>query len=100
MQVLQEFFVQATRATRHDRLSRQQAVLLVEAWLRWPVQETTVALMRAAVDAGQRYGISYWDAAIIEAARILGCAVVLSEDLNHGQAFDGVTVENPFLAHQ
>jgi predicted nucleic acid-binding protein len=44
----------------------------------------------------ERYRISYWDAAIIEAARMLGCEEVLSEDLNHGQSFDGVVVVNPF----
>jgi predicted nucleic acid-binding protein len=43
-----------------------------------------------------RFGISYWDAAIIEAARIPGADVILSEDHNDGQVFDGVTVENPF----
>jgi len=36
--------------------------------------------------------------AIIEAARLLGCRRVLSEDLNHGQEFDGITVVNPFRA--
>jgi predicted nucleic acid-binding protein len=46
--------------------------------------------------ACRRYVISYWDAAIIEASRALGCAIVLSEDLSHGQDYDGVTVQNPF----
>lgn len=40
--------------------------------------------------------MSYWDAAIIEAARALDCDVVLSEDLQHDQDFAGVTVVNPF----
>ena len=44
----------------------------------------------------ERYQISYWDAAIIEAARMLGCDTVLSEDLSDGQDCGGVTVENPF----
>jgi predicted nucleic acid-binding protein len=43
-----------------------------------------------------RFGISYWDAAIIEAARALGCHTVLSEDLGEGTDYSGVTVENPF----
>jgi predicted nucleic acid-binding protein len=42
------------------------------------------------------FQLSYWDAAILEAARSLGCAVVLSEDLSDGQDYDGVRVENPF----
>jgi predicted nucleic acid-binding protein len=44
----------------------------------------------------ERFGISYWDSAIIEAARALGCSTVLSEDLNSGGDYGGVTVVNPF----
>jgi predicted nucleic acid-binding protein len=44
----------------------------------------------------QRFGISYWDAAILEAGRSLGCEVVLSEDLSDGEDYAGVRVENPF----
>jgi predicted nucleic acid-binding protein len=43
-----------------------------------------------------RFGISYWDAAILEAARSLGSEVVLSEELSHGRDYAGVRVENPF----
>jgi predicted nucleic acid-binding protein len=96
VQVLQEFYVQAVRTSRPERLSHEQASLLIEAFLRFPVQETTVELALAAVRSAQRFGISYWDAAIIEAARILGCTVVLTEDLNDGQNYGGVRVENPF----
>lgn len=96
VQVLQEFYVQATRASRTDRLSHAQAAMLIEAWIRFPVQETTLPLMQAAVDATERYRLSYWDAAIIEAARMLACPIVLSEDLAHGRDFDGVRVQNPF----
>jgi len=39
-----------------------------------------------------------WDALIIEAERTGGCRRVLSEDLNSGQDFDGVVVENTFSA--
>jgi predicted nucleic acid-binding protein len=52
--------------------------------------------MMAALDARQRFQLSYWDAAIIEAARAMGCTQVLSEDLNDGQDYGGVQVTNPF----
>jgi predicted nucleic acid-binding protein len=52
--------------------------------------------MMAALDARERFQLSYWDAAIIEAARAMGCAHVLSEDLNDGQDYAGVRVTNPF----
>jgi predicted nucleic acid-binding protein len=96
VQVLQEFYVQATRESRADRLTHEQAAGLLDSFRRFPVQETTLAVMLAAVSTRQRFGISYWDAAIIEAARALECKVVLSEDLSDGQDYGGVRVENPF----
>jgi predicted nucleic acid-binding protein len=52
--------------------------------------------MLAGMSTRERFGISYWDAAILDAARALGCEVVLSEDLSDGQDYAGVRVENPF----
>jgi predicted nucleic acid-binding protein len=99
VQVLQEFYVQATRSTRTDRLSHDQAVLLIESFrLRFPVQDMTVALLHAALATAARFRISYWDAAIVEAARARACTVVLSEDLADGQDFGGVRIQNPFRA--
>jgi predicted nucleic acid-binding protein len=97
VQVLQEFYVQATRESRADRLTEEQAAALVDSFRRFPVQETTVGVALAAISTKQRFGISYWDAAILEAARALGCEVVVSEDLSDGQDYAGVRVENPFV---
>jgi predicted nucleic acid-binding protein len=96
VQVLQEFYVQATRETRADRLPHDQAAKLIDSFRRFPIQETTVDTALSAMSTRQRFSISYWDAAIIEAARALGCKIVLSEDLNNGQDYSGVRVENPF----
>lgn len=98
VQVLQEFYVQATRRTKPDRLSHEQAVALVEAYSRYPVQQTTVALVQAAFVTKERFGVSYWDAAVIEAARALSCPTLLTEDLSDGQDYEGVRVQNPFQA--
>jgi len=96
VQVLQEFYVQATRPTRPRPLAHDEAVGFVRTMLGFPVQELTTAIVLAAVETRKRFGISYWDAAILEAARALRCEVVLSEDLADGQEYDGVSVENPF----
>ena len=96
VQVLQEFYVQATRASRPDPLTHEQAAKLVESFLRFTVVDVTVETMVAAMATRHRFGISYWDAAILEAARSLGCETVLSEDLSDGQDYSGVRVENPF----
>jgi predicted nucleic acid-binding protein len=98
VQVLQEFYVQATRATRPNRIPHDKAQAFVEAWLRFPIQEMTVDIVRAAIESSIRFRISYWDAAIIEAAVALGCKEVLSEDLNPGQSYGGIRVVNPFAA--
>lgn len=98
VQVLQEFFVQATRATRPDRVTAERAQEVVMSLLRFPTAVITPQLMMGAIATSQRYQISYWDAAIIEAARSLRCDVVLSEDLREGQDYGGVRVENPFVA--
>jgi predicted nucleic acid-binding protein len=96
VQVLQEFYVQATRASRPDPISHRQAVLLIESFRRFQVQDLTSGIVLAALDARQRFQLSYWDAAIIEAARAAGCTHVLSEDLGDGQDYGGVQVTNPF----
>jgi len=98
VQVLQEFYVQATRDSRPDPLSHEQAARLVESFLRFPVQEITTTVMLAALATCDRFGLSLWDAAIIEAGRALGCDVVLTEDLSDGQDYAGVRAENPFRA--
>lgn len=96
VQVLQEFYVQATRPSRRNPLPHSIAVELIEKWRRFRIQETTLGIMTAAFEAKERWEISYWDAAIIEAARASGCRELLSEDLADGQSYGGVRVINPF----
>lgn len=96
VQVLQEFYVQATRPDRLGSIAHREALHFIAAWKRFPVQETTVAVMDAALAAKERWRISYWDAAIVESARVAGCHEVLSEDLSDGQSYGGVRVIDPF----
>ena len=96
VQVLQEFYVQATRTTRADRLPHDIAAGLIEAWLRFPLQEMTRGVLLAALEIKAAHGFSYWDSAIIAAARALGCSDVLTEDLSDGRAVAGVRIVNPF----
>ncbi|MBO0768517.1 MAG: PIN domain-containing protein [Solirubrobacterales bacterium] len=96
VQVLQEFYFQATHPRRVVRASHEAACGFVREFLWRRVQPMTIPIFLAATETKQRFQISYWDAAIIEAARALGCATVYSEDLNDGQDYGGVRVENPF----
>jgi predicted nucleic acid-binding protein len=61
-----------------------------------PMVSTDPELVRRAIETSRRFSIAVWDALIIEEARASGCRRVLSEDLQSGQDFEGVVVENPF----
>lgn len=97
IQVLQEFYVQATHATRSDRLPHDLAVQLIATWARFAVQDLNLTVFGRALAIKDRFGLSYWDSAIVAAALTLGCTTLYSEDMGHGQTFDGVAVVNPFL---
>ena len=97
VQVLQEFYVQATRPGATSPIGHDAAVAFIRTLERFALQEQTAVLMHAAFATRVRYGISYWDAAIVEAARMLGCHQILTEDLQHGQDYGGVRAANPFL---
>ena len=96
VQVLQEFYVQATRSSRPDPVRHEDAAELVRTFRRFPVAALTSEIVDAAIETHARFTISYWDAAILESARSLGCDVVLSEDLSDTVDYAGVRVENPF----
>jgi predicted nucleic acid-binding protein len=96
VQVLQEFYVQATRATRADRLPHDIAAGLIATWTRFTVQDITLGILEGALEISTRHGLSYWDSAVVAAARALGCRELFTEDMNHGRSIDGVTVINPF----
>jgi predicted nucleic acid-binding protein len=95
-QVLQEFYVHATRASRSDALSHDVAAGLVRAWTRFPVQEISLAVVTAALDIHATHGFSYWDSAIVAAAQALGCHELLSEDMSHGRRVGDLTILDPF----
>jgi predicted nucleic acid-binding protein len=96
VQVLQEFNVQATRASRPDPIPHDLAVGPIGIWLRFAIQEITLPLLTAALKIEVVSGFSNWDSAIIAAARALGCRRLCSEDMSHGRQIDGVTIVNPF----
>jgi predicted nucleic acid-binding protein len=96
VQVLQEFYVQATRASRPDPIPHPIAAGLIHTWMRFAVQDITVSILTQALDIKAKHGFSYWDGAIIAAARALGCRQLYSEDMAHGRDVEGVVILNPF----
>ena len=95
-QVLQEFYVTATRKIRKP-LAPALAVALMEQYRVFPTVPTDYPLIVAAVELSLRYGVSYWDGAILAAAEVLEAPVLYTEDLAHGQLYGSVRALNPFL---
>lgn len=96
VQVLQEFYVQSTRATRKDSIGHDLAVGLARTWMRFHVQAVTVEVMGLALELRAQHGWSYWDAAVVASGVVAGCDTLLTEDLHHGQVVMGLTIVNPF----
>jgi predicted nucleic acid-binding protein len=96
-QVLQELAVNVRRSLR-NRLSMAQATRLVESFLAWEVVINQPKAVLRAMEIEERFQISFWDAMIVQAAQSAGCEILYSEDLSHGQEYDGVLVVNPFAA--
>ena len=56
----------------------------------------TIDLYERALDIQARYRYSFYDSLIIGAALIGGCSRIYTEDLQHGQRIEGLTIHNPF----
>jgi predicted nucleic acid-binding protein len=95
VQVLQEFYVNATRKLRKP-LTSAKALGIINEYLTWTVVENTGALLTAAISLQQRTRLSFWDSLIVQAAIDGECNRLYSEDLNAGQRFGTVVVVNPF----
>ena len=84
------------RCPEARRSAPEIATQLVHRLARLPCVAIDAHLVQLALDAGQRWRLSHWDASVIEAARQAGCARVVSEDLAAGANYDGLTIKNPF----
>jgi predicted nucleic acid-binding protein len=60
------------------------------------VIETSPAVMLAAADLATDHQLGMWDSVILSAASEAGCRLLLSEDMQNGFTWGGVTVTNPF----
>ncbi len=96
VQVLNEFTVNA-RSKSKLNLSPQQEQEWLSRWMLFPVLALTLETFLAAQLIHARFQISHWDSLILAAARETNSATVYSEDLNHGQDYDGIKVINPFV---
>lgn len=93
VQVLQEFYVNFIRKGQ----SHADAVQIIQDLALWPVIDNTLERLGHGLAIKERFQLSLWDGMILAAAKASGANELLSEDLNHGQDYDGVTVINPFF---
>ncbi len=93
-QVLQEYFAATTR-----KLGVPAAIARrkVEIFARLDLAILDLSDIIAAIDLHRLHDFSFWDGLIVQAARRSGCAVLLSEDFQHGARVDGIEITNPFL---
>lgn len=96
VQVLQEFYVNATRKIPHP-LTPASARGIIKNYLAWHVAANDPSTVLLASEIAERNHLSFWDALIFASASIAGADRILSEDLNHGQVIEGIEIENPFL---
>ena len=94
-QVMQEYAMVAGGKLRQDPDAILRQLLLLESL---EVVQITPALIRRALELQFRYQIDYWDAGILAAAEHAQCHLLWSEDLNPGQLYATVRVENPLAA--
>jgi predicted nucleic acid-binding protein len=94
-QVLQEFYVNVVQKIQKP-IDQKMAKTIIRDLLKWQVVVNNGDSILDAIDISDKYGYSFWDSLIIEAALTGGVSVLLSEDLQHGQAISGVTISNPF----
>ncbi len=97
-QVAAEFISASTSGRRPTPLTLAQAARWIDTWMAFPLMPIDRAVVKEAIRLAGRYQISYFDAQIIAAAKATPCRILYSEDLNHGQHYDGVRVVNPFVA--
>lgn len=97
MQVLSEYYVTLTRKVKPPRPAAD-AWDDVRALSSWNPQATDMELLTRAQEVEQSYHLSWWDSLIVGAAQLQRCAVLLTEDLQHGALYGSVMVQNPFFS--
>jgi predicted nucleic acid-binding protein len=100
VQVLGEFYVQSTRTSRKGFLTHAEAVEFIRLLQRFRIQPLTLSVINTALRYCELFSLSYWDSAILAAAKESGCVMVYSEDMSNEQDYDGLRVINPFATSE
>ena len=94
VQTLGELFNLLVRKAGRTQTKARNALL---SWQdAFSVIETSAEVMLAAADLATDHQLSIWDAVILSAAAEAGCRLLLSEDMQEGFTWKGVSITNPF----
>lgn len=94
VQVLGELFAALVRKGRRSPATARAAVL---SWGdTFPLIETSSEILASAADLAIAHQLAFWDSVILSAAAEGRCRLLLSEDMQDGFTWRGVTVVNPF----
>ncbi|HET9743503.1 MAG TPA: PIN domain-containing protein [Terriglobales bacterium] len=94
VQALGELFQVLTKKAGREPARAREAIL---TWRdSFPVIETSEPVLVNALELAARHRLNIWDGVILSAAAESGCRLLLSEDMQEGFTWRGVTVVNPF----
>lgn len=82
---------------RKLRVPDVERLAVVKAYMAWPVIDSDLGLVTAAMEKSVRHQIGIFDAMVVEAALRSGATTLYSEDLQHGRHFGTLTITNPFI---
>lgn len=92
-QVIQEFYVTATKKLGVDQLVAKS---IIRSFQNFEVVHVNTDLIYNAIDCSILNKLSFWDSLIVSTAEFAKCEVIYSEDMNNGQKILGVEINNPF----
>jgi predicted nucleic acid-binding protein len=96
-QVVQEFFNVALRRFTHPMSGQEALQYLATVFQPMLSVASSAQLFRSALETCERYRLAWYDSLIVASALAAECAILYSEDLQHGQRFGEMKVRNPFL---
>ena len=96
-QVVQEVLNVGFKSTK-TLLTMPEAALLVESFsIDFQIVSWSLLLVEQALTIKERFRFQWYDSLIVAAALQAQCDVLYTEDLQHGQRIEGLTVVNPFI---
>ncbi|HSF17884.1 MAG TPA: PIN domain-containing protein [Vicinamibacteria bacterium] len=92
-QVLQEYFVTATRKLGVPAVVAREKIIIFS---HFEVARVSVDDLLAAIDLHRLHELSFWDGLILRSALSSGCNVLYTEDMQDGRRFEALRIVNPF----